>query len=751
LLSRAQATFSPEAWSILIRGAASLLEEAGLTEAAISLLHEAGDWDRIILLILKHAPPMIAQGRSHPLEEWVRFIPKDITENNAWLLYWMGACNLHFNPFQSRSYFEKAFDKFRFQENAAGTFLAWSGIIDSIWLDFSDFKQFDKWIPIFEELISDFKEIPSEEIAARAANSMFIALAMRQPQHPEIEKWSERALSSLDYQMNISAKISALFRQVIYRMFTGDFDKMALPVTLLRQLGQSRDASPTAQIAARLAEACYCRITGFHEKCLNLMHDGLERSRRSGVHFMEYVFLVQGIMSGLSKNDAPTVENLLEKMESLLSRLHPWGKSFYHYLRTREALARGDTKQASFHSDQSVKFGTDAGCSLTLWICHVMKAHVMHRLGKDQEAEDHLSLALSIPQSTIRQFVVQMARALFALDLGKEASGLPLLRKAFAIGREGRYFETHVDQPSAMAWLCEKALEAGFEVEYVQELIRRRNLLPEKPPLHLENWPWPLKIYTLGRFELLKDGNPIQFSRKAQQKPLTLLKALIAFGGKGIREDRVEDALWPEADGDMAHHSLEMTLHRLRRLIGHEKAIQHQEGRLTLDPRYCWVDAWAFERIAERADASWRQEAIESNLTKAIQSSKKAIDIYRGPFLAGEMVEPWTNSMSERLQSKFLRCVEKLGQHWEKAGHWEKAVECYQQGLEIDERIEEFYQHLIVAYHRLGQFTKARSVYNRKKTLSASSGIDPSPKTEAIYQEILKQEGKKRILKTKDQ
>jgi DNA-binding SARP family transcriptional activator len=155
--------------------------------------------------------------------------------------------------------------------------------------------------------------------------------------------------------------------------------------------------------------------------------------------------------------------------------------------------------------------------------------------------------------------------------------------------------------------------------------------------------------------------------------------------------------------------------------------------------------------MAENADASWRQEAIESNLTKAIQSSKKAIDIYRGSFLAGERVEPWTNSMSERLQSKFLRCVEKFGQHWEKAGYWEKAVECYQQGLEIDERIEEFYQHLIVAYHRLGQFTKARSVYNRKKTLSASSGIDPSPKTEAIYQEILKQEGKKRILKTKHQ
>lgn len=94
-----------------------------------------------------------------------------------------------------------------------------------------------------------------------------------------------------------------------------------------------------------------------------------------------------------------------------------------------------------------------------------------------------------------------------------------------------------------MERLCANALDAGIEVEYVQDLIRKRNLIPEKPPLHLENWPWPLKIYTLGRFELLKDGKLIRFSRKVQQKPLALLKALIAFGGKEVRADQIEDTL----------------------------------------------------------------------------------------------------------------------------------------------------------------------------------------------------------------
>jgi LuxR family maltose regulon positive regulatory protein len=118
---------------------------------------------------------------------------------------------------------------------------------------------------------------------------------------------------------------------------------------------------------------------------------------------------------------------------------------------------------------------------------------------------------------------------------------LKSLREALILGKEGGYLGTFIDHPSTMERLCAKALDAGIEVEYVQDLIRKRNLIPEKPPLHLENWPWPLKIYTLGRFELLKDGKPIRFSRKARQKPLALLKALIAFGGKGIRADQIED------------------------------------------------------------------------------------------------------------------------------------------------------------------------------------------------------------------
>ena len=73
-----------------------------------------------------------------------------------------------------------------------------------------------------------------------------------------------------------------------------------------------------------------------------------------------------------------------------------------------------------------------------------------------------------------------------------------------------------------------------------------------------------------------------------------MLKALIALGGKGIDEERLMDILWPEADGDQAYSALTTTLSRLRQLLG-EKVLEVQAGRVTLNPRYCWVDVWTFE------------------------------------------------------------------------------------------------------------------------------------------------------------
>jgi two-component SAPR family response regulator len=218
-----------------------------------------------------------------------------------------------------------------------------------------------------------------------------------------------------------------------------------------------------------------------------------------------------------------------------------------------------------------------------------------------------------------------------------------------------------------------------------------------------------------------------------------MLKALIALGGKEVREDQISDVLWPEADGDVAHESFATNLHRLRKLIGNERALQLREGRLTLDESLCWVDVWAFERILGQAEVQWKEKSKE----EAVRLVEKAIDLYKGPFLFREIEQPWAAVMSERLRSKFLRSVGRLGQYWQQAGQREKALDCYQKGLEVDNLAEEFYQGLMTCHQHLGQRAEALSVYNCcKRALSLAFGVEPSSRTEAIYRSLLSEKQK---------
>jgi DNA-binding SARP family transcriptional activator len=737
LLSRGKESLSREDQSILLHRAATLLEDSGQTEEAVPLFREAGRWDEMVELIRKHASSMLQQGRNRSLAEWLRSLPRDILEDDPWLLYWMGECQVPFDFQLGRFYFEKAFNKFRTEEAGVGKFLAWAGVVNSIINEYQDFRPLDQWIAVLGELMGSSGSFPSEEVGLRVSSVMLLALEMRHPHHPEIEKWADRLLVLSEGSPNVSEKIMGYARLAYYWVQMGEFQKGGMAIRRLRQLSRQRDIPPVRIITANFHESIYNRFAGLHEECLKTVSAGLEQSQKTGSYPVYNWLLIHGIASSLNVHDLETANTLLEKLAISLNRSKPWETNFYYLLRAREALARGKPGEAAVQAEMAHKFAGQVGAPNSLLIFNIVKAHVMHQLDKHREADSHISAAADLADrmgSKLYIFFILLARELFAFDRGEQASGSVSLKQALAIGREGGYFYTFMNQPYGVALLCEKAIEAGIEVEYVQELIRRLNILPETPPLHLENWPWPLKITTLGSFELGKDGKPIRFSRKAQQKPLSMLKALIALGGRGVREEEIADTLWPDADGDMAYQSFRTTLHRLRQLLGNEKAVQVHEGQMTLDDRTCWVDVWAFERLLEQAETQWRKGKVE----EATQLTEKAMEIYKGPFLRQDVKESWALSMNERLKTKFMFYSGRVGNYWQKAGQWEKAVKCYLRGLEIDDLSEDFYRALMLCYQKLDRRTEAIAAFRRcQRTLSNTLHIEPSAKTQSIYKALL--------------
>jgi class 3 adenylate cyclase/CheY-like chemotaxis protein/DNA-binding SARP family transcriptional activator len=258
-------------------------------------------------------------------------------------------------------------------------------------------------------------------------------------------------------------------------------------------------------------------------------------------------------------------------------------------------------------------------------------------------------------------------------------------------------------------------------------------ILGLKPPARTPEAPaWPLKIYALGQFALQVHGQALTFSRKAQKKPLDLLRMLIALGGVRVETSALTGLLWPDAEGDAAKISFDSNLYRLRKLLGVDDLLTLSEGKLSLDRERCWVDIWAVEDLVARVE----REVHGSHGIDGVDCStlaKELLRLYSGHFLEKESQEAWAIAARDRLKAKFLRAVTLLGSSLEAAGQWEQATVLYSQALELDNLAEGLYRRLMIAYRERGEPAEALNVYRRcRHMLSIVLSAKPSAETEAI-------------------
>lgn len=734
LISQAQQRLSAEELSQLRLRAARMLEEMGRAEDAVMLYQVIGDWAAMSQLILTMAPHLFAQGRIQTLGDWLTALPSEVVEASPWLLYWRGACYLPFIPREARVDFEKAFLQFDALADQNGLFLSYAGVVNTFVYEWDNFKPLDHWIELLKDLLTRYPKFPSEEIEIRVASAIFIALVYRQPQHSDIAAWAERMEKFLLKVPDINNKIVIGSYLNNYYLWIGDYSKMSALNSLLRPLIRSSTVAPLTFNAWHVMDALYNCQMALTEEAFTAVEAGIERANNTGVHILDFWLFSQGASAALTSSNLSKATKYLERMADSLDHSHRFEVCYYYYLKSFEAYLQENLLSALELAEKSLHLSIEVGSPFNEALARLALTHIFSESKEHAKAEEQLAQVHNIGSGIKSKNVEHrylLGKAQIALEQGDNTSGLSFLRKAMVLGRKQGYVNYDYWKPSIMAILCAEALKHNIEVEYVQELVRKRNLIPDSPPVEIENWPWPIKIYTMGRFAILKNDKPLRFVSKAQRKPIELLKALLALGGRDVLEEQLTDILWPQADGDAAHIAFATTLKRLRQLIGYKEAIELKEGRLTLNPAYVWVDCWAFERLCSLADAAEKNGQI----SRAYELCSKAINLYHGHFL-GKDEEPWTVSLRERLRGKFLRHIEETGRYLENTGQWENAAEYYQKAIDVDDLEEIFYQRLMLAYQRLGRISDAVSVYQRCcKTLFAI-GMKPSATTEAVYRQI---------------
>lgn len=743
LQKQADDSMSADQLSGIKASAANILKDTGQYEYAAALFTESRIWEGLTLLIIESAPEMLRQGRHHLLEEWLSTIPEDILSRDRYLQYWKGTCKFPFSPGSSRPYFLHSVQLAREAGDADTAYRAWAAAVESIVFEFNNLYELDGLIEDLEHLRAEFPEYPSKIIEGTVATAMLTALVFRQIEHPMIEDWARRAVSIALANGVCDDQIMVGLIDSMRHYYMGNMVDMRVTIETLVEPFEKQDVCLSLRTLVHYLLGLKEWTLGNMELSQELIEKGLKTAELTGVHIWDLLLLGQGANCALTALNMDLAQKYLERMNKLLGRASKYDQSHYHNLSAWAASLAGDRNLATSHAQKAYELKKEVGHPYGIGSSKLALAETLWAGGDQTEAMDLLAESRKTAELTgsgLLSYLCDVVEAYFALDTGDTERAIQLLRTAFAFGSAKGIYNFFWFRKDIMSRLCSLAIENDIMVSYTQELIRKHNLVPDSPAQELEDWPWPVKLYTLGRFELVVRGKTVKFTRKSQERPMSLLKAVVAMGGRNVSSFQLAEALWPDSDGATGQQTLATTLHRLRKLIGIEEAVIFSKGTVTLNPEVFWVDIWAVERAMGRISP-----ALENGLDKGAKVTRlslqieKALDLYRGHFLSHDGSESWSITPRERLRSKFIRNLKNYCVYLEGQGEDKKAVQWYQKALELENLAEELYQELILCYHRLGQKADAISTYNRcQQVLSEVLGVEPSPATEAIREKVMR-------------
>ena len=734
LRTQATKSFEPDVLRTLRCQAAAILAESGLVEKAAELYHTAQEWDGLAKLILSQAPVLFFLGRQHTLRVWLNYLPAEFVQNDPWMLFWQAVGQMPLNPLKSRKCCEQAFEKFIHISDYFGQVLSFAAAVESFFILRGNMLGLDRWIGEGMRLSNQLDRISDGEISSRFTAGMLGALTIRDPKHPAIVSWIERSTEVLNQTADINLQNTLGNFLVLILCWRGEVHQAHTIIQRLRPTVEKKYVLPLSRILFSVMQCVYYLATGESELCRQTAEKALRLSADTGVHVYDCLLYSYGVYGALAPGDMANARRYLSLMSPKLISEAAVDVAHYHSLCAWEAHARGDESLARTQIETALKLGVANGAPVATVIAgRLLLVKILLADGQLETAETCLESTIGCARSngcTLIEFHEFLTQAYFCFMKGDDSLGISCLQRAFELSRKKGILDGNWWRRSRLAEMCQKALEAGIEVNQVLSFISRNRLDPSRPLETGPVWPWAVKIYILGRFQIFCYGQPLALTPKAPKKPLELLKLLICKGRNGITRNLAVDLIWPDNDGDRAQQNLDTTLHRLRRLLGQNRSIRMEDTRLILAPELCWADAWYFESLLQQASKA-TGEVKETLL-------RKAIDIYGGPFGGDEDVN-WTSvSYADLLKTKMIRAVLSLAQILEERGQLDKAIAVCNQGLEIYDEAESIYQVILQILARQGRVAEAQSTFNRcTQILKSRFDVKPGSKTLSIYHKIL--------------
>jgi LuxR family maltose regulon positive regulatory protein len=617
LILQAEQTYSESELASMRDRAARLLEGEGRGEEAFKLRLKANNQPAARSLVLALAPQLFAQGRMAVLAEWLAALPAEVVRDEVWLEYWQSMSFLTSAPSKSRAGFERALEKFERLRDGAGAYLAWAGMMQALMNEGCKSGEIHRSMERLDVLERTCPPLSSSDIAAQVASSLVMALTLIGADAPTVDRWAGRALALAERADASGPRLMTAGVLALNYAMRGDVSRTS---ALIEELGRQYSGGAEdwiVPVATRAATATLAWHRGEIEETLTIARTGLDLLGDRSLPIWQTGMLVFGSAAAVELGDNQQARRFIDRLEQVANAGTLLDASAYHHCRSEAALLRGDLAGALVGAELSLDRNMAIGFSYGVGKSLLLLAYVHHERGDSEASFRALEEARGVANaygSPVLSYWRLLLEADFALRDGNRTQAIDSLKSAFAIGNDKQLLGGLFPPPQRLGALCRFALAEGIEPEYAKLLIRRRRLTSMPRPLDLPDWPWTFRIYTLNRVEVFGTEGPISLTRA--RKVALLLKCIVALGcGNGsVRVGEVLAALWPDADGDTAMTSLDVTLSRLRKHLGPSghRAIRLIGGSLSLDSSLCWTDVDAIEYLCRELTAPGYPASLKS-------------------------------------------------------------------------------------------------------------------------------------------
>jgi two-component SAPR family response regulator len=226
------------------------------------------------------------------------------------------------------------------------------------------------------------------------------------------------------------------------------------------------------------------------------------------------------------------------------------------------------------------------------------------------------------------------------------------------------------------------------------------------------------------------DNRRVGSSEWQTQAARDLFYMLLAYP-EGMTRDEICLILWPDASTDEARFRFKNTIYRLRRAVGRNSVLLDQDiyrFNNKLDYEY---DVEIF--LKENALAFRASDPMEK-----LAHYREAIKVYRGNYLT-DVEETWTLNPREYLRQNFLNILLKAAEVYFDMSKYDQALEYCQRALNEDNLFEEAYRMALRTFAAMGDRVGLIRQYQQcVDVLEREISTEPSPQTQALYQQLLR-------------